>query len=164
MTPANYEGPRHGDYVRYVDDLLRASPLYRASVQGWAVHSRHDFSDAAQTPGAQPQSALEQVRERVRAAAAQAQQQQAGRAGAGPRGARKAEARKGARKAQEAPPAARGGERPAAKRWFQITPGRILTMLVLVGLSLAFPGLGAFILLFALIHAVRGGIRSAQSK
>ena len=33
MSTSNYEGPRGGDYARYVDELLRASPLPQALVQ-----------------------------------------------------------------------------------------------------------------------------------
>ena len=72
MSQNTYEGPRHGDYVRYVDELLRASPLYRSAAHGWMVQGRSDFTDAVATPGAQSQSVVERVREQVQAAAEKA--------------------------------------------------------------------------------------------
>lgn len=173
MIPANYEGPRHGDYVRYVEDLLRASPSFRASANHAAVVSRSDFTNAAHTPGAQPDSVMARLRERAQAAAAQAQQEMQARpqgAGQGNGGnARSPRKKARAQVVQEATAMAERAAREAALAsrssnagWFKITPGRIVFLLILAGLSVAFPGLGVFLLLGGIIHAVRKGIRSAS--
>ena len=167
MSTSNYDGPRGGDYVRYVDTLLRASPLYRSAAYGMSGGGRSDFTDAASTPGAQPASALERVRERAQAAVQQAQRE-AQAAAAKP--ANSAQARKARRPRQEleSEQAARRAaqqlaqDKPAsAASWFRITPGRIVFLVFLAIISMAVPGLGALVLLFTIINAVRKGIRSA---
>lgn len=167
MSTSNYDGPRGGDYVRYVDTLLRASPLYRSAAYGMSGGGRSDFTDAASTPGAQPASALNRVRERAQAAVQQAQRE-AQAAAAKP--ANSAQARKARRPRQEleSEQAARRAaqqlaqDKPAsAASWFRITPGRIVFLVFLAIISMAVPGLGALVLLFGIINAVRKGIRSA---
>ncbi|MEG0938159.1 MAG: hypothetical protein RSE32_05310 [Comamonas sp.] len=71
MTPSSYEGPRNGDYVAYVDQLLRASPEYRRtqrSIAG-AMHS------AVITPGGQASSPMSQLRDTLQKARDMAEQQ-----------------------------------------------------------------------------------------
>lgn len=168
MYTSNYDGPRGGDYVRYVDSLLRASPLYRSALHGLSAGNRSDFTDAAATPGAQPPSALARVREKAQAAVQQAQDAQR----AGQPAAQKGQQRKARnpRKQLEAEQAARraaqqqGLDKPAsAASWFRITPGRIVFLVFLAILSMAVPGLGALLLLIGIINAVRKGIQSAKS-
>lgn len=165
MYTSNYDGPRGGDYVRYVDSLLRASPLYRSAFHGLNAGNRSDFTDAGATPGAQPASALARVREKAQAAVQQAQEaQRAGRPAA-----QKAQQRKARnpRKQLEAEQAARRAaqqqaqDKPAAASWFRITPGRIVFLVFLAILGMVVPGLGALLLLFGIVSAVRKGIRSA---
>lgn len=167
MSTSNYDGPRGGDYVRYVDTLLRASPLYRSAAYGMNGGGRSDFTDAASTPGAQPASALERVRERAQAAVQQAQReaQPATAKPASPGQPRKV---RRPRQELESEQAARRAAQQLAKdkpasaaSWFRITPGRIVFLVFLAIISMAVPGMGALVLLFGIINAVRKGIRSA---
>ncbi|QXW19203.1 hypothetical protein KXJ72_04485 [Comamonas aquatica] len=162
MSISNYEGPRGGDYARYVDELLRASPLHQRLGQVLEEASRSDFSGAVLSPGAQSGSVLTRLRERAQAAVAQAQQQtqaaSLGKAGKTP--AKAAERKPRATRqtlSKTAAPAA--GQRNS---WFRLTPGRVVGLLILAALSVALPGLGVLVLLFAIINAVRRGIRSAS--
>lgn len=168
MSTSNYDGPRSGDYVRYVDDLLRASPLYRGAVQSLVSEGRTDFTDASSTPGEQSASVLARLREQAQAAVEKAQREaQAAAAKSGqPAKSRKnrsprqeLSSEKAARLAAKELAAAKSD---GAKTWFRITPGKIFLALILVAISIALPGLGAMLLLFTIINAVRSGIQSAQ--
>lgn len=167
MSTSNYEGPRGGDYARYVDELLRASPLHQSLGRVLREASRSDFTGEVLSPGAQPGSVLTRVRERAHAAMAQAQkqaQQQAQAASRSPAG-QTSSKKAGDRPARAARQAAPKPATPAAgprSPWFRITPGRVVGLLILAVLSVALPGLGALVLLFAIINAVRRGIRSAS--
>ena len=163
MSTSNYEGPRGGDYARYVDELLRASPLHQSLGQVLREASRSDFSGEVLSPGAQPGSVLTRVRERAQAAMAQAQKQAqtASRSPAGKTSPKKAGDRP-ARAARQAPPKPVTPAAGPRSPWFRITPGRVVGLLILAVLSVALPGLGALVLLFAIINAVRRGIRSAS--
>lgn len=163
MSTSNYEGPRGGDYARYVDELLRASPLHQSLGQVLREASRSDFTGEVLSPGAQPGSVLTRVRERAQAAMAQAQQQAqtASRSPAGKTSSKKAGDRP-ARAARQAPPKPATPAAGPRSPWFRITPGRVVGLLILAVLSVALPGLGALVLLFAIINAVRRGIRSAS--
>lgn len=151
MSTSHYEGPRGGDYVRYVEELLRASPLHQSLGQVLRDASRSDVSGAMLSPGAQPGSVLTRVRGRAQAAMAQT----ASRSTAG---------KTPSKAAQRQPRAARQAAPATGQRspWFRITPGRVVGLLSLAALSAALPGLGALVLLFTIIHAVRRGIRSAS--
>ncbi len=163
MSTSDYEGPRGGDYARYVDELLRASPLHQSLGRVLREASRSDFSGEVLSPGAQPGSVLTRVRERAQAAMAQAQQQAqtASRSPAGKTSPKKAGDRP-ARAARQAPPKPVTPAAGPRSPWFRITPGRVVGLLILAVLSVALPGLGALVLLFAIINAVRRGIRSAS--
>lgn len=167
MSISNYEGPRGGDYARYVDELLRASPLHQSLGQVLREASRSDFTGEVLSPGAQPGSVLTRVRERAQAAMAQAQKQAqqqaqaASRSPAGQTSSKKAGDRP-ARAARQAPPKPATPAVGPRSPWFRITPGRVVGLLILAVLSVALPGLGALVLLFAIINAVRRGIRSAS--
>lgn len=170
MSTSNYEGPRGGDYVRYVDALLRASPLYRSGASGLNDGtSRSDFTDAASTPGAQPASALARMRERAQEAVQQAQREaqrgtQAGKSAGAARKGRRArlelESEQAARRAAQQQQAAAKPRGLAS--WFRITPGRIVFVVILAILAMVLPGLGALVLLFTIINAVKSGIQSAN--
>ena len=167
MSTSDYEGPRGGDYARYVDELLRASPLHQSLGRVLREASRSDFSGEVLSPGAQPGSVLTRVRERAQAAMAQAQkqaQQQAQAASRSPAGqaSSKKAADRPARAARQAPPKPATPAAGPRSPWFRITPGRVVGLLILAVLSVALPGLGALVLLFAIINAVRRGIRSAS--
>lgn len=167
MSTSNYEGPRGGDYARYVDELLRASPLHQSLGRVLREASRSDFSGEVLSPGAQPGSVLTRVRERAQAAMAQAQQQAqqqaqtTSRSPAGKTSPKKAGDRP-ARAARQAPPKPATPAAGPRSPWFRITPGRVVGLLILAVVSVALPGLGALVLLFAIINAVRRGIRSAS--
>lgn len=167
MSTSNYEGPRGGDYARYVDELLRASPLHQSLGRVLREASRSDFTGEVLSPGAQPGSVLTRVRERAQAAMAQAQQQAqqqaqtASRSPAGKTSSKKAGDRP-VRAARQAPPKPATPAAGPRSPWFRITPGRVVGLLILAVLSVALPGLGALVLLFAIINAVRRGIRSAS--
>lgn len=163
MSTSNYEGPRGGDYARYVDELLRTSPLHQSLGRVLREASRSDFTGEVLSPGAQPGSVLTRVRERAQAAMAQAQQQAqtASRSPAGKTSPKKAGDRP-ARAARQAPPKPATPAAGPRSPWFRITPGRVVGLLILAVLSVALPGLGALVLLFAIINAVRRGIRSAS--
>ena len=165
MSTSNYEGPRGGDYARYVDELLRASPLHQSLGQVLREASRSDFTGEVLSPGAQPGSVLTRVRERAQAAMAQQQAQQqaqtTSRSPAGKTSSKKASDR-AARAARQAPPKPATPAAGPRSPWFRITPGRVVGLLILAVLSVALPGLGALVLLFAIINAVRRGIRSAS--
>ena len=173
MSTSNYEGPRGGDYVRYVDALLRASPLYRSGASGLNDGtSRSDFTDAASTPGAQPASALARMRERAQEAVQQAQREVQREAQRGTQAGNSAGAARKGRRARlelESEQAARRAaqQQAAAKprglaSWFRITPGRIVFVVILAILAMVLPGLGALVLLFTIINAVKSGIQSAS--
>jgi hypothetical protein len=163
MSTSNYEGPRGGDYARYVDELLRASPLHQSLGQVLREASRSDFTGEVLSPGAQPGSVLTRVRERAQAAMAQAQKQAqaASRSPAGQTSSKKAGDRP-ARAARQAPPKPATPAAGPRSPWFRITPGRVVGLLVLAILSVVLPHFGALVLLFAIINAVRRGIRSAS--
>jgi hypothetical protein len=167
MQPSSYEGPRHGDYVRYVDELLRASPLYQSAAQGWMVGGRCDFSDALATPGSQPLSVAERVRAQVQALAAQAAAQQAsapssqaparGRAAAQAAAQAQRARQEAARASRKAAPA-RGGK----PTWFRLGPSQWLGIVIGLILAVVIPGIGPFILLLTIIHAVAKGVRNGM--
>ena len=78
MIPSSYEGPRNGDYVAYVDELLRASPEFRRTQKSIAGA----IQTAVITPGVQSSSPIAQLREALQKArdmVEQAQRNQAGR-------------------------------------------------------------------------------------
>ena len=167
MSTSNYEGPRGGDYARYVDELLRASPLHQSLGQVLREASRSDFTGEVLSPGAQPGSVLTRVRERAQAAMAQAQkqaQQQAQTASRSPAGktSPKKAGDRPARAARQAPPKPATPASGPRSPWFRITPGRVVGLLVLAILSVVLPHFGALVLLFAIINAVRRGIHSAS--
>lgn len=152
MSQTSYEGPRHGDYVRYVDELLRASPLYRSAEQGWLGAAYSDFTQASGPLGAQPRSVLEHLRGRGQAAVEKA------------RGAQERQGAKGAvrhaGRAGRAKPAEAAG--PGSRWHLRIAPGHWLSILVAAVLAVVIPGVGGLILLLSIINAVRHGWRAGM--
>lgn len=70
MVPSNYDGPSNGDYVTYVDKLLRASPDFR--------RTQHSIAGAIRTstvtPGVQAGSPMGQLRDKLQKAKEMAEQ------------------------------------------------------------------------------------------
>lgn len=71
MIPSSYEGPSNGDYVAYVDELLRTSPEYRRTQRSLAGA----MYSAVITPGGQSSSPMAQLRETLQKAKDMAEQQ-----------------------------------------------------------------------------------------
>lgn len=71
MVPSNYDGPSNGDYVSYVEKLMRASPDYRRTLRSidGAVQS------AVSTPGVQADSPVAQLRDKLQKARELVEQQ-----------------------------------------------------------------------------------------
>ncbi|MFD2753090.1 hypothetical protein [Comamonas terrae] len=106
MNP--YEGPRNGDYVAYVDKLLRASPEFRRTSHSIASA----VMQASATPGSQSESPLAQMREKLQQAREAAQPLQP----AQPDQARRLGAAGAVASAARARPAAQGADRNSAAR------------------------------------------------
>lgn len=72
MNLSSYEGPRNGDYVAYVDQLMRASPEYRRTLRSidGAIQT------AVVTPGSQAASPMSQLRSTLQKARDMAEQAQ----------------------------------------------------------------------------------------
>ena len=70
MIPSTYDGPRNGDYVTYVDRLLRANPDFRRTQNNIAGA----FQSAAITPGVQADSPMAQLRNKLQQAKDMAEQ------------------------------------------------------------------------------------------
>jgi hypothetical protein len=167
---SNYEGPRNGDYVAYVDKLLRANPEFRRASN--SIASAVDQASAV--PGSQSESPLAQVREKLRQARdaqqriddtgagararAQSAVQAQGRAGSAAHS--KAEARRrfqeierevGSRKAQAVP-----------KRRPWVLPFVLFMIVVGAVLTQVSPSIGAMVSLmawFSLIGSVVARLR-----
>lgn len=106
MNP--YEGPRNGDYVAYVDKLLRASPEFRRTSHSIAGA----VMQASATPGSQSESPLAQMREKLQQAREAARPLQP----AQPDRARREGAAGAVASAARARPAAQGADRNSAAR------------------------------------------------
>lgn len=106
MNP--YEGPRNGDYVAYVDKLLRANPEFRRTSHSIASA----VMQASATPGSQSESPLAQMREKLQQAREAAQPLQP----AQPDQARRVGAAGAVASAARARPAAQGADRNSAAR------------------------------------------------
>lgn len=78
MIPSTYDGPRNGDYVSYVDKLMRANPDFR--------RTQHTIAGAIQsasaTPGVQSESPMAQLRNKLQQAKDMAEQAERKRTGA----------------------------------------------------------------------------------
>ena len=71
MKNAGYEGPPNGDYVAYVDKLLRSSPEYRRTQQsvGQAVmRAEHSPGSAGETSISELRAKFERVKQQTLAA------------------------------------------------------------------------------------------------
>lgn len=106
MNP--YEGPRNGDYVAYVDKLLRASPEFRRTSHSIASA----VMQASATPGSQSESPLAQMREKLQQAREAAQPLQP----AQPDRARRVGAAGAVASAARARPPEQGADRNSAAR------------------------------------------------
>ena len=70
MVPSTYDGPSNGDYVTYVDKLLRASPDFRRTQHSIAGAIRTSTT----TPGVQAGSPMGQLRDKLQKAKEMAEQ------------------------------------------------------------------------------------------
>lgn len=70
MKFSSYEGPRDGDYVAYVDALMRASPEFRRTQRSIAGA----IKSAVITPGSQAGSPMNQLRSTLQKARAMAEE------------------------------------------------------------------------------------------
>lgn len=109
MNP--YEGPRNGDYVAYVDKLLRASPEFRRTSHSIASA----VMQASATPGSQSESPLAQMREKLQQAREAVQPLQPAQPDQ-PDQARRVGAAGAVASAARARPAAQGADRNSAAR------------------------------------------------
>ncbi|MEG0676244.1 MAG: hypothetical protein RR473_06295 [Comamonas sp.] len=111
MIPASYEGPSNGDYVAYVDKLLRTNPEFVRTQR--AIASA--INDAAEAPGDQAASPAALLREKLQKIREAAEQAQRG-------GAARPAARKGSAQTAAGAPAAQtaqGRSKAEAKRRYQ---------------------------------------------
>ncbi|MEB5965411.1 hypothetical protein [Comamonas testosteroni] len=172
MNLSSYEGPRNGDYVAYVDQLMRASPEYRRTLRSidGAIQT------AVVTPGSQGASPMSQLRndlQKARDMAEQAQQMQGARSTAGGRAVqRPAAARRqdAAVTKQEAQQRFKTMEREieaqkagtGRKPW--VSPGSLALIVGGVILSQFIQGFGVLLALMGLMSAVGGVLRRLQGR
>ena len=163
MQTSNYDGPRGGDYVRYVDALLRASPVYRDA----DAVARGAATLASDPPGVQPASPLASLREQVKvpAQAGSRPSPKAATAALPPR-AEVPVARRQPRRPRLALESEQEARREAlrlaqtAAPWWRITPGRIVFALVLAVLAATSPGMAMMACVIGVIHVLRGWVHS----
>ena len=181
MSTSNYEGPSDGDYVRYVDGLLRTSPLYRSAAEVLIRETRNDFTALPQAPGAEARSAVGRVRQRVQAvaeqeasaaAAVRAPASTAATAPSASPGSKVVRKRRSTLMEQEFERAAREeamklrAAAPPAKgwpSWLRITPGRIMFLIVLAIAASIQPGMALIILLWTVVGAIRNALRGNKA-
>lgn len=130
MNPTTYDGPRDGDYVTYVERLVRANPEYRAMERRIA-----EATGQRSLPGGQ---ALDRLRDTL--------EQARGQQTAAPAKAVPAMPRAGAMGKSAAAPQ---GQRAAGQEWAgKLAMGLIFAGIVLSGFSSA---LGSFMFLAGIV-------------
>lgn len=166
MIPSSYEGPRNGDYVAYVDELLRASPEFRRTQKSIAGA----IQTAVITPGVQSSAPIAQLREALQKArdmVEQAQRNQAGRpaphtasSGQQSKALTKDEARQRF-KAMEREMEGRKA-RTASKPW--VSPFSLALIVGGVIISQFVPGFGAVLSIMGLMTAVGSVLNRLKGK
>ena len=172
MNPSSYEGPRNGDYVAYVDQLMRASPEYRRTLRSidGAIQT------AVVTPGSQAASPMSQLRstlQKARDMAEQAQQVQGARTTAAGQAAQRTAAARRPNTAvtkQEAQQRFRAMEREiegqkaqnGRKPW--VSPGSLALIVGGVILSQFIQGFGVLLALMGLMSLVGGVLKRLQGR
>lgn len=175
MNPSSYEGPRNGDYVAYVDQLMRASPEYRRTLRSidGAIQT------AVVTPGSQAASPMSQLRntlQKARDMAEQAQQMPGARTTAAAQPAQRTAAARRPNTAvtkQEAQQRFKAMEREiegqkaqnaqnARKPW--VSPGSLALIVGGVILSQFIQGFGVLLALMGLMSLVGGVLKRLQGR
>ncbi|BDB68725.1 hypothetical protein [Comamonas thiooxydans] len=172
MNPSSYEGPRNGDYVAYVDQLMRASPEYRRTLRSidGAIQT------AVVTPGSQAASPMSQLRntlQKARDMAEQAQQVPGARTTTAAQPAQRTAAARRPNTAvtkQEAQQRFRAMEREiegqkaqnGRKPW--VSPGSLALIVGGVILSQFIQGFGVLLALMGLMSLVGGVLKRLQGR
>ena len=172
MNLSSYEGPRNGDYVAYVDQLMRASPEYRRTLRSidGAIQT------AVVTPGSQAASPMSQLRstlQKARDMAEQAQQVQGARTTAAGQAAQRTAAARRPNTAvtkQEAQQRFKAMEREiegqkaqnGRKPW--VSPGSLALIVGGVILSQFIQGFGVLLALMGLMSLVGGVLKRLQGR
>ena len=172
MNLSSYEGPRNGDYVAYVDQLMRASPEYRRTLRSIAGA----IQTAVVTPGSQAGSPMSQLRntlQKARDMAEQAQQVPGARTTAAAQPAQRTAAARRPNTAvtkQEAQQRFRAMEREiegqkaqnGRKPW--VSPGSLALIVGGVILSQFIQGFGVLLALMGLMSLVGGVLKRLQGR
>lgn len=172
MNLSSYEGPRNGDYVAYVDQLMRASPEYRRTLRSidGAIQT------AVVTPGSQAASPMSQLRstlQKARDMAEQAQQVQGARTTAAGQAAQRTAAARRPNTAvtkQEAQQRFKAMEREiegqkaqnGRKPW--VSPGSLALIVGGVILSQFIQGFGVLLAIMGLMSLVGGVLKRLQGR
>ena len=172
MNPSSYEGPRNGDYVAYVDQLMRASPEYRRTLRSidGAIQT------AVVTPGSQAASPMSQLRstlQKARDMAEQAQQVQGARTTAAGQAAQRTAAARRPNTAvtkQEAQQRFKAMEREiegqkaqnGRKPW--VSPGSLALIVGGMILSQFIQGFGVLLAIMGLMSLVGGVLKRLQGR
>lgn len=172
MNLSSYEGPRNGDYVAYVDQLMRASPEYRRTLRSidGAIQT------AVVTPGSQAASPMSQLRstlQKARDMAEQAQQVQGARTTAAGQAAQRTAAARRPNTAvtkQEAQQRFKAMEREiegqkaqnGRKPW--VSPGSLALIVGGMILSPFVQGFGVLLAIMGLMSLVGGVLKRLQGR
>ena len=172
MNLSSYEGPRNGDYVAYVDQLMRSSPEYRRTLRSidGAIQT------AVVTPGSQAASPMSQLRstlQKARDMAEQAQQVQGARTTAAGQAAQRTAAARRPNTAvtkQEAQQRFKAMEREiegqkaqnGRKPW--VSPGSLALIVGGMILSQFIQGFGVLLAIMGLMSLVGGVLKRLQGR
>ena len=169
MNLSSYEGPRNGDYVAYVDQLMRSSPEYRRTLRSidGAIQT------AVVTPGSQAASPMSQLRstlQKARDMAEQAQQVPGARTTAAGQAAQRTAAARRPNTAvtkQEAQQRFKAMERQieaqtGRKPW--VSPGSLALIVGGVILSQFIQGFGVLLAIMGLMSLVGGVLKRLQGR
>ncbi len=163
MNPSSYEGPRNGDYVAYVDQLMRASPEYRRTLRSidGAIQT------AVVTPGSQAASPMSQLRntlQKARDMAEQAQQVPGARTTAAARRPNTAVTKQEAQQRFRAMEREIEGQKAQNGRKPWVSPGSLALIVGGVILSQFIQGFGVLLALMGLMSLVGGVLKRLQGR
>lgn len=171
MKFSSYEGPRDGDYVAYVDQLMRASPEFRRTQRSIAGA----IQSAVITPGSQVGSPMNQLRsslQKARAMAEEMAEQVQPQTASAPTtvGRRPAQRQGQAMTKEEAKQRFKAMERDIESKKGQATskpwvaPGSIVLIVGGVILAQFVGGFGVMLAIMGLMSAVGGALKRLQGK
>ncbi|MEG0054122.1 MAG: hypothetical protein RR715_12745 [Comamonas sp.] len=173
MIPASYEGPSNGDYVAYVDKLLRTNPEFVRTQR--AIASA--INDAAEAPGdqaASPAALLREKLQKIREAAEQAQRggaarpaakthsMQTGAAAQTAQGRSKAEAKRRYQEIEREIDAKKAEATPKPRPWIQ--PFSIFLGVVGIVVSQFSPSFGSMLSLMAFLSLISNVLAKIKGK